>query len=258
MLPARRDHCLRTLVQASAPTARIVCLPHSGGTAAGYGAWAAGVPAGVELLAAQYPGHGDRFGEPLSTDVRTLGAELASALLRLPPLPTVLFGHSLGALVAYETALTLGTLGRAPSGLLVSSCPAPGTRGRIRARGVSDGELWSLIRSLGGIDPAVADEPELVEVLLPVLRADITAHEEYRPEPATTPLSCPLRCYHGIRDPLVDTTLLSGWASVTTGPFSLREREGHHFHPFQDAEHLLADITAFLDTALHPDSLTRS
>lgn len=258
MLRTRRDHCLRTLVQAPTPIARIVCLPHSGGTAAGYGAWAAGIPATVELLAAQYPGHGDRFAEPLSTDVRALSSELSSELLRLPPLPTVLFGHSLGALVAYETALTLGTLGRAPRGLLASSCPAPGAQGRIRARGLSDGELWSLIGSLGGIDPAVAHEPELVEVLLPVLRADITAHEGYRPEPGAAPLSCPVRCYHGIRDPLVDATLLAGWASVTTGSFSLLEREGHHFHPFQNAEHLLADITGFLDSTLHPDSLTRS
>lgn len=254
----RRDHCLRTLAQASAPIARVVCLPHSGGTTAGYEAWAAGLPPGVELLAGQYPGHGDRFDEPLSTDVRALSSELSSELLRLKPLPTVLFGHSLGALVAYETALTLRTLDRAPCGLLASSCPAPGAHGRVRAGLLSDDELWSLISSLGGIDPVVAREPALVEALLPVLRTDITAHEDYRPEPGAVSLSCPVRCYHGTLDPLVDTTLLTGWASVTTGPFSLLEREGDHFHPFQSAEHLLADITAFLDTALHTDSLTRS
>ncbi|MFE1199498.1 thioesterase II family protein [Streptomyces olivaceoviridis] len=258
MLRTRRDHCLRTLVNAPAPIARLVCFPHSGGTATGYRAWAAATPRTVELLAAQYPGHGDRFGEPLSTDVRALSAELSSELLRLPPLPTLLFGHSLGALVAYETALTLGTLGRAPRGLLASSCPAPGAKVSVQAGLLSDDELWSLIGSLGGIDPAVADQPELVEVQLPVLRADITAHEEYRPEPGATRLSCPIRCYHGVQDPLVDAALLAGWASVTTGPFSLLEREGHHFHPFQNAAHLLTDITAFLDTALHLDSLKRS
>jgi surfactin synthase thioesterase subunit len=212
----------------------------------------------VELLAVQYPGHGDRFGEPLSADVRALSSELSSELLRLPPLPTVLFGHSLGALVAYETSLTLDTLGRGPLGLLTSSCPPPGAVGQVRAGQLSDGELWHLIGSLGGVDPDIADEPELMDVLLPVLRTDITAHEEYRPEPGTTPLPCPVRCYHGISDPLVDAVLLAGWASVTTGPFSLLERKGHHFHLFQNAEDLLADITAFLDTALHPDSLTRS
>ncbi|MGW2422081.1 thioesterase II family protein [Streptomyces sp. NPDC001709] len=258
MLRTRRDQCLRTLAQAPAPIARIVCLPHSGGTTAGYDAWAGELLPAVELLAAQYPGHGDRFGEPLSTHVRALSAELSSELLRLPPLPTVLFGHSLGALVAYETALTLSALDRTPCGLLVSSCPAPGVEGRVRAGLLSDGELWSLICSLDGIDPAVADQPELVEALLPVLRADITAHEDYRPEPRVVPLSCPVRCYHGMQDPLVDTALLTGWASVTTGPFSMLEREGHHFHPFQNAEDLLTDITAFLDTALPTDSLTRS
>ncbi|GAA1926079.1 thioesterase II family protein [Streptantibioticus ferralitis] len=258
MLRTRRDHCLRTLAQAPAPTARLVCLPHSGGTMVGYGTWATGLPPTIELLAAQYPGHGDRFSEPLSADVRALSSELASELLRLRPLPTVLFGHSLGALVAYETALTLSALGRPPSGLLASSCPPPGTAGRVCAELLSDGELWSLICSLGDVDAAVADDSELAEALLPVLRADITAHEHYRPEPGAIPLSCPVRCYHGVHDPLVDGDVLAGWASVTTGPFSLLEREGHHFHPFQDAEPLLADVVAALDTALDTDSLTRS
>jgi surfactin synthase thioesterase subunit len=254
MLRTRRDHCLRTLAQAPAPTVRLVCLPHSGGTAAAYSAWAAGLPPTVELLAAQYPGHGDRFGEPLSADVRALGSELSSELLRLRPLPTVLFGHSLGALVAYETALTLSALRCPPSGLLVSSCPPPGTAVRMRTGLLSDNELWALIRSLGGVDLAVAHDAELAEALLPVLRADITAHERYRPEPRTVPLPCPVRCYHGIQDPLVDGSLLPNWAACTAGPFSLIEREGHHFHPFQDAERLLTDIVAFINT----DSLTRS
>lgn len=254
MLRSGRDHCLRTLAQAPAPTARLVCLPHSGGTTADYGPWVTALPSAVELLAAQYPGHGDRFGEPLSVEVRALSSELASELLHLRPLPTVLFGHSLGALVAYETALTLSSLNCPPSGLLASSCPPPGTAGRVLAGPLSDGELWSLTRSLGRADFAVADDPELAQALLPVLRADITAHEHYQPESPATPLSCPVRCYHGAQDPLVDGALLAGWASVTTGPFSLLERDGHHFHPFQDAEGLLTDILAFLDT----DSMTRS
>jgi surfactin synthase thioesterase subunit len=216
--------------------------------------WATGLPSAIELLAAQYPGHGDRYSEPLSTEVRALSSELASELLRLRPLPTVLFGHSLGALVAYETALTLSALGCPPSGLLVSSCPPPGTVGRVLAETLSDRELWSLTRSLGRGDPVVADDAELAEALLPALRADITAHEHYRPESPATPLSCPVRCYHGAQDPLVDGALLADWASVTTGPFSLLEREGHHFHPFQYTERLLTDILAFLDT----DPMTRS
>ncbi|WP_416873236.1 thioesterase II family protein [Kitasatospora sp. SC0581] len=255
MLRTRRDHCLRTLVRAPAATARLVCLPHSGGSAAGYGPWSTALPPTVELLAVQYPGHGDRFGEPPSTDVRALSAELASELLRLPPLPTVLFGHSLGALVGYETAVTLGTLGRPPAGLLASSCPPPGRAGRIRAGGLSDEVLWSLIRSLGGIDPDLPEEPEVAEAVLPVLRADLTAHEQYRVEPRTAPLACPVRCHHGTLDPLVDRALVAEWAAVTTGPFSLLEREGHHFHLFQHPEGVLADLAAFLD-AVTVDAVT--
>ncbi|MEV5978414.1 alpha/beta fold hydrolase [Streptomyces sp. NPDC052114] len=254
MRRTRRDHCLRTLAEAPAPTSRLVCVPHSGGSVAAYGAWAAALPPTVEMLAVQYPGHGDRFSEPLSTDVRALSSELSSELLRLDTLPTVLFGHSLGALVAYESALTSTALGSPPSGLLVSSCPPPGKAVRALPGPLTDTELWSLIRSLGGVDAAAADDAELADVLLPVLRADIAAHENYRPEARTATLACPIRCYHGIQDPLVDGALLGDWASRTTGPFTLAEREGHHFHVFQHTESLLADIVSFLGT----DSLTRS
>lgn len=246
MLPTRRDHFLRTLAQVPTPTARLVCLPPSGGTTANYGTWATGLPLTVELLGAQYPGHGDRFGETLSADVRALSSELTSELLRLPSLPTVLFGHSLGALVAYEAALTLSSLRRPPSGLLASSCPPPGATGEVRASLLSDSELWATLPTLGGAGSDVTDNPELMEALLPVLRADVTAHENYQPEAQALSLSCPVRCYHGEQDPLVDRAALAGWASVTTGIFSLLEREGHHFHLFQDTESFLSDIVTFL------------
>ncbi|MFI1378413.1 thioesterase II family protein [Embleya sp. NPDC020886] len=261
----RRNYCLRTLTDAPVtpaapqPVARLVCLPHSGGTAAAYAPWAASLRPDIELLAVQYPGHGDRFGEPAPDDVRTLSAELDAELSRLDPLPTFLFGHSLGALVAYESALALAADGRPLHGLLVSGCLPPSRQGGGRTHLCPDEELWSVVCRMGGVDPEIADNPDLAQVLLPVLRADITAHERYRPAARATPLRCPVRCHHGAQDPLVDGTGLAGWDAVGTGTFSLLERPGGHFHPFRDPAGLVAEILAFIDAALDfSDSRTRS
>jgi pyochelin biosynthetic protein PchC len=225
------------LSDAPSPIARLVCLPYSGGNAESYGAWDTALLPAVEVLAAQYPGHGDRYREPPLTDVRAMSAEIVAELRQLPGLPTVLFGHSLGAVVAYETATAFPV-----SGLLVSSCPPPGVAARTPG---SDAELWSEICRLGGVDTELVANTELAESVLPLLRADITAHERYRPDPGAAALSCPVRCYHGANDPLIGADL-TAWASVTTGPFNVVERPGHHFHAFRTAEPLLADILAFL------------
>lgn len=160
--------------------------------------------------------------------------------------PCALFGHSLGALVAYETAIFLRDLGFAPSCLLVSGSLPPRQAGSRRLGLSSDGELWSAVCELGGIAPEIAAEDELVELLLPILRADISAHENYQPRADADPLSCPVRCYHGVDDPLVDVDRLAGWAEISTGEFTLHARKGGHFHPFTDPDSLVEDILTTL------------
>jgi pyochelin biosynthetic protein PchC len=250
MVQGRNPGWIRPLNQVAAPAARLVCLPHSGGSAASYRAWSSATPPDVELLGVQYPGRGDRHIEAPVATIAEMGAHVAAELLSLGPYAPggyVLFGHSLGALVAYETALVMGEHGRAPAALFVSGSAAPGAARSERLTDPSgDEELWSSVCALGGIDPAIAGNRQLRERLLPALRADVRAGGAYPPAPRRRPLSCPVRCYYSPGDPLTSDADPAAWSAYTTGAFSTRERPGGHFHLWTDTDTLVRDILTAL------------
>lgn len=238
----REQGWMRSLAVVEAPAVRLVCFPHSGGSATAFSHWANAMPPGVELVAVQYPGRGDRFVEELVDDVAEMAGHVLAELLRLPRSNNVLFGHSLGAVVAYETARLLRDMGEEPSKLCASACLPPGHMMNGDVHSAPDDEFWATLCALGGIDPGIAGNEELRELLLPTLRSDLRAHATYQPCSGTKPLSCPLSCYHGVGDPLVDETQLKGWAAVTTGEFTLKVRAGGHFHVTTDVAGLLSDV----------------
>lgn len=238
----REQGWIRTLAAAEAPSVRLVCFPHSGGSAYAFRDWATVLPPGVELVAVQYPGRGDRFGEELVDDVTELAGHAVGELLQLPCSEHVLFGHSLGALVAYETAVLLRDIGREPARLCASACLPPGHMENRDVHLAPDDEFWEILCALGGIDAGIAENAELREMLIPALRSDLRAHATYQPGTGTKPLSCPVSCYHGVGDPLVDETRLAEWAGVTSGDFTLRVRPGGHFHVATDVVGLVSDI----------------
>ncbi|GIJ09823.1 thioesterase [Micromonospora andamanensis] len=237
---------VRTLTSVDDPTARLVCFPHSGGTAAVYRPWSAALPAGVALHAVQYPGHADRLAEDPVTSIAEMATQVAAELLRLPPTRYALFGHSLGALVAYETARVLRDHGDPVRHLFVSGAAGPWLAGGGTTHQLDDEDLWSAVTKLGGIEPDIADEPELRDLLLPVLRSDITVHETYRPAPDAAPLGCPVRGYYNTDDPLVDADRVAGWAGVSNAAFSMRAWPGGHFQLLAHPDELVADIVAAL------------
>ncbi|HZF89879.1 thioesterase II family protein [Streptomyces sp.] len=237
---------MRALNDVERPVGRLVCAPHSGGSAATYRPWSSVLPAGTQLLAVQYPGHADRMAEPPAASVAEMGRSVAAELLELDSRPCALFGHSLGALVAYETARALQESGRPVGWLFVSGSPAPWQAGGGTTHRAGDEELWNELRGLSGIEPEVAQNTELRDLLLPVLRSDITLNETYRPAPNPEPLRCPVRCYYNAEDPLVDPARLDAWAAVTTASFRVRALPGGHFRLLSDPADLLGDIVAAL------------
>ncbi len=204
------------------------------------------MPADTQLLAVQYPGRADRIAEAPARSIAEMASCVAAELLRLDPAPCALFGHSLGALVAYETARVLQERGRPATFLFVSGARAPWQAGAGTTHRVTDEELWSRLLDLGGIDPEVADDDELRDLLLPTVRADIALHETYRPAPHPQPLSCPVRGYRNTEDPLVDGAQLDAWAAVGTGGFSVRTWPGGHFRLLSDPTGLIDDIVGAL------------
>ncbi|MFF8919352.1 thioesterase II family protein [Streptomyces sp. NPDC015032] len=226
------------------PVVRVVCLPHSGGSAGSYAGWSAVTPPDVQLLAVQYPGRGDRLREAPVGSIAEMSAQVAAELLRLAPVDYALFGHSLGALVAYETALVMRDQGAPPQHLFVSSCTAPDDSRSGITHLASDDELWSSVGRLGGIEPEIAQNDELRDLVLPALRSDVRASETYRPSPTAEPLPCPVRCYHSPEDEFTRDAALAAWSRVTSAPFSVHERSGGHFHLWADPAELVGDLLA--------------
>lgn len=218
-----------------APAARMVVLHHAGGTAdlcrpTGDPAahWTAGVPGQIEIWPVELPGRGTRFAEPPAGSMAELAADLAREVLPLTDLPLVVMGHSMGTVVAFELARRLEAAGRGPvlaimSGRQAPHLPAPDGRHRLPRDG-----LVAEMRRLGGTPPEVFEHAELLDWVLPVLRADYRLLETHRVDPAPK-LACPILAIAGTEDADATPDRLAAWAGVTTGPVDVMQVPGGHF-----------------------------
>jgi pyochelin biosynthetic protein PchC len=234
---------LRRLVPRPEAAVRLVCFPHAGGGASVYRAWANALPDHVEVLAVQYPGRGDRHAEPGLLSITALADAIAAELSRSVSPPYALFGHSVGAIVAYETAVRLSP---APSQLVVSGRSAPRhTRpGTVHRRG--EPALLAELDRYGGTPPAVLADPELRALLLSALAADVEAIETYRPDPATPPLDCPISVLLGDADDTVTPAEAADWADHTTTGFDQQTFPGGHFYLHPPSEPLRQHLATLL------------
>jgi surfactin synthase thioesterase subunit len=225
-------------------------VPYAGGGAAAFRLWATGLPSTVDVVVAQLPGRESRLAErPLMT-IDAMVHDLLLATRAHPELPTAIMGHSMGAVVAFELAHALRSAGLAsPLHLFVSASRPP----RLRDDGLpplhvmADDDLVAEIdRRYGGIPAAVRQHRELMDLLLPMLRADITALETYTRRDRQ-PLSCPITAFAGTRDPRAMPSSMDAWSEETTGPFDARVFDGDHFFLNAHREALMAAVLKALE-----------
>jgi surfactin synthase thioesterase subunit len=227
---ARFQTWLRRFSPAGDATSSLVCLPHAGGSATFFFPLARALAPAIDVLAVQYPGRQDRRQEPNIDNLPELADRIIDALRLMDDRPFALFGHSMGAVLAYELALRLPAAGLpTPSHLFLSGRRAPSRHRDDRLHLSSDEDILAHLRRLGGPGSTALDDPEIRDMVLPVIRSDYRAVETYRHDPAAV-LDCPITVLTGDRDGLVSTEEAQAWAEHTTGPIELVVLPGGHFY----------------------------
>lgn len=228
---------------------RLLCFPYAGGSASVFHGWHG---LGAQVCAVELPGRAARLREPAFDRAEPLVRACVEALLPHLGVRFALFGHSLGALVAYETASLLEReYGRVAERLFVSGrgdprAALPGPRRALHT--LPDAELIEELRGLAGTPPEVLANEELMRLVLPALRADFAVHETYRHERRPA-LGCPLVVLGGANDVLAPPTSLQAWRDHTRAGCEQLTFPGGHFFIHTAREAVLAAVAARLAPA---------
>ena len=209
---------------------RLFCFPYAGGSATVYHRLGRALPDDVEVASLQVPGRGFRLREPAIGDLDALLAAIEQVIAPRLDRPYALFGHSFGALVAFEVARRLRRGGREAAQLFASASPAPqATRALRVSPDLDPTALWAAVNDLYGTPAQPLVDPELLNLVVPPLRTDLRlmASYRYRPEP---PLAAPITAFFGSRDPMVDRAAAEAWRAETTAAFALHEVPGPHLY----------------------------
>lgn len=225
---------------------RLICFPHAGSGAAGYADWANWLPPDTELVAVQLPGRQNRIAEEPFAEVGSLVNVLVQALRPVLDPPFAFFGHSCGAVMAYEVARALRAQGRTgPAQMFVSGQPAPDIAWARPLHALPDDEFQAEMIQLGGVEPEIAADDDVMGSLVPIMRADFTLWERYTPPP-DDPLDCPIIALGGISDPRAPVDAICEWRRYTTAWFTTRFFAGGHFYFFEAG----AEVVSFIGTTM--------
>lgn len=234
------------LVPYSAPRSggqRLFCFPYAGGSANIYRTWAERLPPSVEVIGIQTPGKGSRLLEPPCTSLGELVDEL---LAQLAPIlhekPFSFFGHSNGALIAFELSCMLQRHGLPlPRRLFLSASPAPWVRVFVEPYSqMSDEAFKEMLKEFNGTPPEILEDSDLFELLLPGLRADFSMAEGYV-YAHRRKLAVPVDVYHGAHDDIDETQILA-WHEQIAQPARFEQIPGGHFYIHSHIEQLTGSI----------------
>jgi medium-chain acyl-[acyl-carrier-protein] hydrolase len=231
-----------------ASAVRMFCVPYAGGGPAVYRHWPAAIP-GVELGAVRLPGRDRRIDERPHRSLPTMVGQLADALARHLDRPYALFGHSIGARIAFELARELRRRGRPGPLVLFASGSRPPHRSRWASlHDLDDESLCRWLVSTGGMSDWLLADAELRGTLLPVLRADLELEVGvmYADEP---PLACPILAFGGADDPEAPPSFMDEWRRHTTAQFALRVLPGGHFFIRQHYRTILDEVSRHIQAA---------
>jgi medium-chain acyl-[acyl-carrier-protein] hydrolase len=221
---------------------RLFCLPYAGGGASVYRSWPGNFPSEIEVCCVQLPGRENRLGDRLFSSMDPLVEAMAEALVDAFDRPFALFGHSMGALIAYELAKLLKHRYQAtPNHLFVSACRAPEVPDPIHWHLLSDQDLMAELRQAPGFPAEILEHAELMQVLLPIIRADSAVTETYVYRQAE-PFRFPLTAFASEQDELISMAAVEPWRKYTSAAFDLKLIDGNHLFIQQQAPQMIRVI----------------
>jgi medium-chain acyl-[acyl-carrier-protein] hydrolase len=209
---------------------RLFCFPYAGGTSSIYRGWPALFPEIIDVCPVNLPGRAARLYEPAFKSIVLLADELGRALVPYCNIPFAFFGHSMGANVSFELARALRrTNNETPIHLFVSGHRAPHIPDEDPPTyNLPEDEFIEELRRLDGTPTEILEHPELMQLMLPLLRADFEAVQTYA-FAAEAPLSCPITAFGGLSDFDVPRENVDAWREHTTRKFTIRMLPGDHF-----------------------------
>lgn len=209
---------------------RLFCFPYAGASALLYRNWQPALPGEIEVCPVQLPGRGLRLNEPAMTSIYEMSAAAMSGLLPLFEEPFALFGYSMGALIAFELCRLLEREHRiVPAMLLVAGARAPHLREEEAPTwNLPDSQFIEKLREMNGTSNEALSNNELMEFLIPLIRADFRAVQSYKYKECE-PISSPIEAFGGLKDKDVTIERLKGWRSLTRNSFNYSLFSGDHF-----------------------------
>jgi surfactin synthase thioesterase subunit len=229
---------------------QLYCLPYAGASASVYVRWKRRLPTWIEVTPVELPGRGRRMCEPLAQTLPALLDSIARDVRPEPGRPFAVFGHSLGAIIAFELAARLEQQGLAPAIVFASGTCPPAARDRERFAALqTDAELLAELRRLDGTPAHVLADAELMELALPVLRADFQIAANYTGN-AERLLRAPLVALGGADDPTTSGEAIAAWRDQTRADFSMHMLPGGHFFIHEQESALFAVLEQHLRRAV--------
>jgi medium-chain acyl-[acyl-carrier-protein] hydrolase len=208
---------------------RIFCFPYAGGGASVFRNWDKDLPPTIELCPVQLPGRETRVVEPAYSRIESLVKTLSLELKPFLGIPYVFFGYSMGALIAFELARVLASQSSGPSHIFLAARPGPCLPSPYpRTDMLSTPEFIEELKRRGGISNVVQENHELLNMVLPTVRADFALCENYTYTPGKI-LGCPLSIFGGTADPNIPEHNLAAWSTETTSSCNVRMFVGDHF-----------------------------
>ncbi|MGA5130202.1 thioesterase II family protein [Streptomyces olivoreticuli] len=228
---------------------RLVCLPHAGGSAPFYFPMSQALSPAVDVLCLQYPGRQERRLDPGIENIPDYADAIAAELKPWLDVPTAFFGHSMGAVLAYEVALRLEReTGTGPVAVFASGRRAPSRYRDENVHRRDDDGIVKEMQLLSGTDARVLGNEEILRMVLPAIRSDYTAIETYRSEPGAS-LRAPITVFTGDDDPRTSLEEAEAWRAHTASDFDIHVFPGGHFFLANHSQKIIEIVSAKLSAA---------